>query len=449
MKHIKLTKNMHNRLLSHLHCGDGLEAVSFAICGHTTNCILVHDIFNIPYSQTNRSENRVEWATKDVEFLLNKCRNENFCLIKFHSHFVEGSNFSDFDDVSDSSFFGTVFAWNEKISHHASIIMYESGKMKGRTINQDLKFSNVDKFSIIGEDIQIQNLSNDMLISDSLIRNLQTLGVGTTKQLQKLKIGVLGCSGTGSPVIEQLVRLGVGQLILVDPDTMGFENMNRIYGSSIMDAEEECYKVDVLKRHIDNIGLKTKVTTFKTKVQCDLDTWNELTDCDFVFGCVDSVEGRYYLDLLSKTYLIPIIDIGVHVTADEYNGIDSIVGNIHYVTPESSTLLERGVYNVDELDAEMLKRRSPKEFKNRSSYIVNIEESSPAIISVNSIYASLAVTEFLSRISSFRNCSNKNYSSTVVNLTEFNLNSTKVDICRNDLFKSKIGLGNLAKTEFD
>jgi len=40
----------------------------------------------------------------------------------------------------------------------------------------------------------------------------QAFGEGTTRQLQRLRIAVAGASATGSPVIEQLVRLVWGIL---------------------------------------------------------------------------------------------------------------------------------------------------------------------------------------------------------------------------------------------
>ena len=47
-----------------------------------------------------------------------------------------------------------------------------------------------------------------------------------------MSIAVVGCSGTGSPVIEQLARLGVGRLVLVDPDRVEEKNLNRIVNAT-------------------------------------------------------------------------------------------------------------------------------------------------------------------------------------------------------------------------
>jgi tRNA A37 threonylcarbamoyladenosine dehydratase len=64
----------------------------------------------------------------------------------------------------------------------------------------------------------------------------QAFGEGTTRQLQRLRIAVAGASGTGSPVIEQLVRL-VGHLVLVDDDRVEHRNLNWITFATTDDAE--------------------------------------------------------------------------------------------------------------------------------------------------------------------------------------------------------------------
>ncbi len=69
-----------------------------------------------------------------------------------------------------------------------------------------------------------------------------------------MKIAVVGCSGTGSIVIEQLARLGVGELVIVDPDKVEKKNLNRILNTTLSDAEKKKYKVDVLKSAIASFG---------------------------------------------------------------------------------------------------------------------------------------------------------------------------------------------------
>ena len=67
-------------------------------------------------------------------------------------------------------------------------------------------------------------------------------------------MAIVGCSGTGSIVIEQLARLGVGAFVLADPDIIEAKNLNRIPNSTLEDADRRTPKVLVAKRMIDALG---------------------------------------------------------------------------------------------------------------------------------------------------------------------------------------------------
>ncbi len=62
-------------------------------------------------------------------------------------------------------------------------------------------------------------------------RNVRAFGSGVQQTLGDLKVAIVGCGGTGSAVAEQLVRLGVRHLVLIDPDRLSASNVTRVYGS--------------------------------------------------------------------------------------------------------------------------------------------------------------------------------------------------------------------------
>ena len=66
-------------------------------------------------------------------------------------------------------------------------------------------------------------------------RHAQLFGAGTIRRLKEMsrRYRMLG---TGSPVVEQLARLGIGRLVLVDPDRVEDKNLNRILNASREDA---------------------------------------------------------------------------------------------------------------------------------------------------------------------------------------------------------------------
>ncbi|PKV49213.1 ThiF family protein [Aquimarina sp. MAR_2010_214] len=446
--HIKLTSKMHQELKSHLHPGDGLEALAFAVCGRLNfgkdNWLFVHELFLMPYDKCDRKVDSIRWKTEYVEDILEKARTKGFGIIKLHSHPRFATDFSDLDDISDTTFFESVYGWTDTPLPHASVIMFPDGSLKGRLIAEDLSFQPIKKISIIGENIEVfEKHTKCIQLSRAFKRNEQTFGKKTTDLLSNLKVAVIGCSGTGSPVIEQLVRLGVGELVLIDSDIVEEKNLNRIIGTTLQDAKNGRYKVDVLKEYIENIGLNTKVTVCPVLLQESREAMDELASCDVIFGCLDSIEGRYVLNLMSTYYLIPLVDIGVKLVADGEGGIDSINGNIHYVYPGSQTLIERKVFTIDQLSAESLERISPEEHQNRQVYFDNIEVDSPAVISVNMIYASLGVNEMLNRLHPFRYGNNSKYSHTCFNLTDWDINISSTELSTSMLDNKYIGVGNL------
>lgn len=260
-----------------------------------------------------------------------------------------------------------------------------------------------DVISVVGQKIDFFFRDQDIQHQEMNRRTEQMFGAGTVSTLQKLKVGIVGISGTGSIVAEQMLRLGIGELVLVDDDIIEEKNLNRILNSTKQDAINGISKVKMFERHIRESGLETKVTACNTVV-ANPRTIKELSQCDVLFGCMDSVDGRHHLNLLSTYYTIPYFDVGVKLVADGGGGIDEITTASHYVKPGGSSLMSRHVYNSETLTAASLKRNDPKEYKSRlqEKYIVGAQESSPAVISVNMLAASIVVLDFLSKIHQYR-----------------------------------------------
>src|SRR6202035_2785702 len=75
-------------------------------------------------------------------------------------------------------------------------------------------------------------------------RNVRAFGPGIPETLRDLQVGLVGCGGTGSAVAEQLVRLGVRHLLLIDPERLTSSNLTRVYGSKA--AQVGVLKVEAL-----------------------------------------------------------------------------------------------------------------------------------------------------------------------------------------------------------
>jgi hypothetical protein len=335
--------------------------------------------------------------------LLQEAAKKDLAILKVHSHPGWYAQFSHIDDDSDNDVFKSVFGWTDSKFPHCSAVMLPDGRMFGRAVMPDGAFQPLDSILIPGDDILIWHGTSPGPLPGFVERHAQLFGAGTTRQLRELSIAIVGCSGTGSPVVEQLARLGVGRLVLVDRDYVEQKNLNRILNASMEDAYLQRPKVEVLARAIARMGLATEVEILCENV-VSRRAVEAIATCDIVFGCMDGVEGRHLLNRLAACYLLPYIDVGVKLQADGKGGIDEACGAVHYVRPDGSTLFDRRGYTMGQLKADGLRRTDPEAYQDqvRAGYIHGVQEDRPAVISINMQMSSTAVNELLSRLHPYR-----------------------------------------------
>lgn len=425
--HLKMTGESHQQLRYHLFPGDEKEAIAFAICGrHSTGnqkWLFVHRLLLIPHDQCLRKGDFIEWPTNLIDDLVDEAALKGMGILKIHSHPKGFTEFSELDDDSDRIIFPSIYSLMNGAEPHFSAIMYEDETMIARVVTESNDFHNVDKITVVGDSVKLMRRTKEIESHAASLRNQQTFGEGTVALLKGLTVVVIGCSGTGSITTEQLARLGVGKLILVDPDAIEYKNLNRILNSKEEDAINKRAKVDVIKAAITSFGFNTQVEIYQTLVQEDPKLIAAIIASDFVFGCVDSIEGRSIANSLATFYLLPYIDMGVKLVSDKKGGIDEISGSVHYLQPGKSSLLSRGVYTIEQLSSEELKRTNPLMYaeQRKRGYVVNMDVDSPAVISINMQVSSLAVLEFLARIHPYRYDPNKRFAQTDISISEWEI----------------------------
>jgi len=353
--------------------------------------------------------------------LLIRATETDSAILKIHSHPGWFPKFSETDDEADSELFESVYGWTDGDAPHASCLMLPDGQMFGHIIKPDGEFEPLASIAVAGDDLHFWHLDGNLskALPEFARRHAQAFGVGTFNILRRLSVAVVGCSGTGSPTIEMLARLGVGRLVIVDPDRVEEKNLNRILNATIDDAKRGEFKVNVLARAVRTMGTETEVVPIAGNL-FDAETVKTVAECDVLFGCMDSVDGRHLLNKIAVFYSIPYFDLGVKLVADGEGGVEQICGTVHYLQPDGSSLLSRRTYTLEQFAAASLKRANPSEYEKRiqEKYIVGVQEERPAVISVNLLIASLAVNELLARIHRFRDDENEKYAATRVSLTQ-------------------------------
>jgi hypothetical protein len=407
---LRFTGGQHAQLQDHLFPGDGLEAAALVLCGRLNGAdrhvFCARRVVPVPHKECKRTAVGVDWPTTLAAELIEEAMKRQMAIVKIHSHPGGYEAFSERDDQADQSFFGSVCTLLEDELPHASAVMLpnDEGRIFARAVLPDGKARPVDVVAVAGDSIQLWHAEGGGFgLPEFVRRHAQAFGAGTVERLRRMTIAVVGCSGTGSPLIEQLVRLGVGCIILIDPDRVEWKNLNRINMSTAADANLGRHKVDVLAEAIGRIGLGTRVVPLAMNLE-NPKAIRAAASADLVIGCVDSWYGRDLLNRLAAYYVLPYLDLGVELTSLPAGGIDQIWGAVHYLQPSGSSLKSRGAYTAEHVRAELMKRDDPEEYKRRldSKYIRGVQEDRPAVISVNTLVASMAVNELLSRIHRYR-----------------------------------------------
>jgi molybdopterin/thiamine biosynthesis adenylyltransferase len=83
-------------------------------------------------------------------------------------------------------------------------------------------------------------------------RNRQTISVENQLTLLHSRVAVVGCGGLGGYVLEELARLGIGNLVAVDPDVFEEHNLNRQILATL--ATIGCAKVRAAAKRIAEIN---------------------------------------------------------------------------------------------------------------------------------------------------------------------------------------------------
>ena len=333
---VRMTSEQHSQLMSHLFPGDGCEAVALLLCGRRESgprpVLVVRKVVPVPYESCSiRTPDRVQWSTDVLDELIPEIWKSNASVVKVHCHPTGFDRFSAIDDLSDGELALSFEGLFDEGRMHGSLVLLPDGRIFGRTLQDGKIGDDLGLIFVAGNNIDLWS-RRSVRERDDDKRTQQAFGPGTVKVLNSLQVAVIGCSGTGSVVIEQLARLGVGGFVLVDPDHVEHKNLNRILNATFEDAEQGIAKVDVCRRTIESLGRGQLVLP----LCLNLDTpaaVRAVAECDVIFGCVDTAEGRNLANRIAAYYLQPYIDVGVSLAANGLGGISTISGAINYYAP--------------------------------------------------------------------------------------------------------------------
>lgn len=242
--------------------------------------------------------------------------------------------------------------------------------------------------------------------------NRQSLLYGEAGQriLGRAKVAIVGAGGVGMLLVQTLARLGIGTLVVIDPDRVDPTNLPRLPEATRADAMEWLdrasrrpavralarrlarHKVQVARRIArranDAIGVEAIIGDV-----ADDHTARLITDCDFVFLAADTMLARDVVNQIAYQFLIPTAQVGSKVVADSGTGqVLDIFSAVRTLGNRPGCLRCNGLIDLRRLGQESV--GNPEQVKNQQ-YVNEPEVHAPSVITLNAVGAGWAADQFM------------------------------------------------------
>lgn len=133
---------------------------------------------------------------------------------------------------------------------------------------------------------------------------LSGFGVEAQNKLCKSRVLVVGAGGLGCPVLQYLASAGVGQLGIVDYDTVELTNLHR----QILFKEGDIgkFKSEAAKERLEEMNSTIKIISFTEKVTSK-NVYKLIDSYEIIVDCTDNFQVRYLLNDICTLKNIPLV----------------------------------------------------------------------------------------------------------------------------------------------
>jgi len=399
-----------DELLDIVHDAEPRETGAFFLLregrgAHGRRLLAAEPLFPTGDAWEAQREDQLRPSARWISAAISKAITEHAGLLFVHSHPDPGHpvGFSPTDRSSISSLAQTIVPMLE--GPFAAAVVHPEGW--AASVVEHSEFVPIEQIVSVGRTLHLlsplQPLPRRRSTDLPGLDDRQRGALGTVHDLlQNLEIAVVGVGGLGSPIAEQLVRMGTGTVTIVDSDVLDTpSNVRRVIGSTPSDLR--CHtplaKVDVVGRHLDQIGLGAPVRRVTGDVRHER-IFRNLLDTDVVICGTDNHGSRAILNELASTYLLPVVDVGVQAGAKRNADLAALVAEICVLTPVTPCLWCRERISADVIRAENLPN-DQRERLAREGYLVGgVGAPAPSVMALTALGAGLATCALLALLSS-------------------------------------------------
>lgn len=200
-----------------------------------------------------------------------------------------------------------------------------------------------------------------------------------------------------------LARIGVGTIVVIDPEKVEPTNLPRLPDARQLDAMTQLRRIPGLH------GIANRLSTRKVQLArraatrahssvkfvgiaksvIEPDAAMALIDSDFIFLAADSHQARMLFNAIVHQFLIPGIQIGTRIDVDANGQVGDIRSNVRLVLPHVGCLRCNSLISGARLQKESMGLAE----RERNRYVDQVP--APSVITFNTLTAAQAVSDFM------------------------------------------------------
>lgn len=227
--------------------------------------------------------------------------------------------------------------------------------------------------------------------------------------LAQTTVAIVGAGGVGMLIIQALALLGVGHLIVVDPDHITTSNLSRLPEARPRDATggfsgligklarrlgwgSPTMKVELGRRIAKGANSNITYTGIAGDIGDDRAA-RAITGTDFIFLAADTMLARDVVNQIAYQYLIPTLQVGSKIVVDPTTGnVTDTFGVVRSLGTQPGCLRCNGLVNMRQLSEEQV---ATDEQRRNQRYIDEPGIDAPSVITLNAMATGWAVNDFL------------------------------------------------------
>jgi len=396
---LRFAEQQWNQLYGHLYPGDDAEHAAVLLAtlverpGQSPR-LLVREILlaqdGVDYGVSPDGHGRLSAAF--VHRAIIRCRNERMVYLHVHNHGSDRSvEFSGVDLASHERGYPALLDITKEMPVGAVVF----GK---RSVEMDLWWSKTERnrlkhCAVVGSRVRRLYSSPSRAPAGayrpSVDRQVRFLGAEGQTHLARGRFAVVGLGGVGSMVLEDLVRMGAEELLLIDSDHFEESNLSRVVTAMFSDIADRPAKTHLAARYARQVNPQVRLELAEDDVAYE-EIADKLADCDFIFLCADTMRARLVVNAVVNQHFIPAVQIGTKIRlASQGQGIEQFFSVVRQMRPGCGCLMCNGLISAYRLAIE---EKAGEDWRAQN---YGVEAPNPSVISLNGIGASRATNDFL------------------------------------------------------